>query len=118
MRTKPTNKNLIRLIDELKTLSRKQEVSIWKRVANDLSKPSRNRREVNISKINRYTKENETIVVPGKILSMGELDHKVNVAAWTFSDSAKKKIDAKGKAMTITELTEQNPKGSKVRIIG
>lgn len=115
MITGPTNQYLKTLIRELKRLSNKENVSIWKRVAEDLSKSARQMRVVNISRINKYTKDNETIIVPGKVLSAGDLDHKVNIAAWRFSEAAKSKIKS---TMTIHELMKKNPKGKKVRIIG
>jgi len=118
MRTGPTNLSLKNLIIELNSLSRKEKIKIWERVADELSRASRQRREVNINRINRASKENETIVVPGKVLSEGELNHKVNVAAWKFSGKAKEKINKKGKAISIKELIKENPKGKRVRIIG
>ena len=90
--------------------------NLWSRLAADLKKPSRQRREVNVYKIDRYAKEGETVVVPGKVLNHGELTKKVSVAAFSFSRSAHEKISKVGKAMTIAELMEKNPK--KIRILG
>lgn len=110
-----TNPNLVRLIRELKKLSSKQKTKIWKAVAQELEKPTRKMREVNLWKINKVTKGNETIVVPGKVLGSGELDHKVNIAAYQFSEGAKTKLD---NFMLIEELMQKNPKGSNIRIVG
>lgn len=110
-----TNIHLKKLVRDLKRLSREQNVNIWKRIAEDLDKSARNKREVNVFKIDKYTKDNETIIVPGKVLGDGELTHNVNVAAWRFSESAKEKI--KG-SMSIEDLMKKNPKGKDVRIIG
>jgi len=118
-RTGPTNPILKELIRELKKASIEQDAAIWKRVATDLEKPTRNRRIVNLSKINRYTKENETIVVPGKVLGSGELDHKLHLSAYKFSESALEKLQKIGaKAIPLKELIKENPKGKKIRIIG
>ena len=65
--TGPTNPILIGLIEDLKKKSVEQKVNIWNKIASDLQRPTRNRRIVNLSKINRYSKENETIIVPGKV---------------------------------------------------
>lgn len=74
--------------------------------------------EVNLSGIERYAKENETLVVPGVVLASGELKKSVRVAAWKFSTNARKKIEAaKGKCLAIQDLLKENPKGSGVRII-
>ncbi|RME55302.1 50S ribosomal protein L18e [Candidatus Woesearchaeota archaeon] len=115
-RTGPTDLNLKNLINELNKAGK--NAKIWKRVAEDLAKPTRQRRIVNLERIERFAKDNETVVVPGKVLANGELTKKVTVAAWTFSEAAKRKINAKGKTLTIRQLVKENPKGSKVRILG
>jgi large subunit ribosomal protein L18e len=74
---------------------------------------------VNLSRVNRYTDKNATVVVPGKLLASGNLDHAVTVAAFAASDKAKAKLaSAKAKYLSITELVEKNPSGSNVAIIG
>ncbi len=117
-RTGPTNIQLKKLIVDLKKLSNKEKAPIWKRVAEELSKPTRNRRKLNLSKVERSSKDNETILVPGKVLSAGELTKKVNLAAWRFSSEAKEKANKKGKTLSIPELMKLNPKGKGVRILG
>lgn len=118
-RTGTTNPILKKLIQELKKASIEQDVAIWKRLATDLEKSTRTRRIVNLSKINRYTKENETIVVPGKVLGSGELNHKLNVSAYKFSESALEKLQKIGaKTIPLSDLIKENPKGKKIRIIG
>ncbi len=58
------------------------------------------------------------MVVPGKLLASGSIDHAVTVAAFDVSDKAKAKLEAvKAKYITIPELMEKNPKGSNVKII-
>jgi len=117
-RTGPTDVNLRRLIRTLRKKSNEEEVSIWKDVAWRLEKPRRQKAEVNVSRINRYTKEGDTVIVPGSVLGAGKLEHRVTVAAWKFSETAKKKIKAAGgEVLTIEELVERNPKGSGVLIM-
>lgn len=117
-RTGPTNTNTRKLIASLKKLSIENGVKIWKRVATDLEKPTRRKRVVNLAKIDRTALENETVVVPGKVLGTGDLTKKVTIAAFSFSDQAKEKISKSGSFISIDELAKQNPKGSKVRVIG
>jgi large subunit ribosomal protein L18e len=117
--TKTTNPEIVQLIRFLKKQSREKNAGIWLTVAENLSKPSRQRVAVNLSKINRYTEKNATIIVPGKVLASGTLDHAVTVAALNASDKAKQKLAvAKAKYMSITELMEKNPQGSNVTIFG
>ncbi len=91
-----TNPNLIELINKLNKQSKSEDAAIWKDVADRLS----------------------TILVPGKVLSNGELDKKVNVVALKFSAKAQEKIEsAGGECISIDEIIETNPKGSNIRII-
>ena len=114
-----THPRLAKLIETLKELALKENAPIWKRIAKELNKPTRQRRVVNLMKINKYVNENEIALVPGKVLSMGELTKKLTIAAFQFSEKAKEKIiKSGGKALTIEELIKQNPKGSNTRIIG
>jgi len=118
-RTGPTNPVLIELIQELKKKSKEQNAKLWKKIALDLEGPSRNRRAVNLSRISRHTKEDEVIVVPGKVLGSGALNHKLTISAYQFSEGAKSKIAENGsRIMTLKELSNENPKGKRIRIIG
>lgn len=118
-RIRSTNPGLMDLIRLLRKKSRENEVAIWRDAAERLSKPRRLRVAVNISRISRYTQENDDVLVPGKVLGAGLITHPVRVAALVFSDQARAKIhEAKGKCLSIPELVEMNPKGTKVRLIG
>jgi len=113
-RTGPTNVYMRKLIEKLE----KTKVSIWEDVAEKLKNARRRRVQVNVSDIGRHAEEKETVVVPGVVLGAGEIAKHVDVAAWRFSNSAAEKIEkAKGHAMSIEELLEKNPKGSKVKIM-
>lgn len=119
MRTGPTNPILVNIVQELKKASITGKSQLWKRLATDLEMPARCRRVVNLSTINRVTKDNEMIVVPGKVLGAGALDHKVTVAAFAFSTSAKSAIEgAKGKCLSFAEIMKLQPDGKNVRVIG
>jgi len=116
---KPTNPELINLVRSLRKKARESEAEIWRVVAGHLSNSRRRRITVNLSKINRYTEKGQTVVVPGKVLGAGEMDHSLNIAAFVFSEQARSKIlESKGKCMSIPELMDKNPKGSRVKIIG
>ena len=117
-RTGPTSIVLKKLIADLRSLSTKEKVKIWRRLADDLSKSTRQRREVNIYTIEQSAKDGETVVIPGKLLSEGEIKKKLTVACFKVSDKAKEKINKVGKVITIQQLMKDNPKGKKVRILG
>ncbi|MDT8781441.1 MAG: 50S ribosomal protein L18e [Candidatus Bathyarchaeota archaeon] len=116
--TKTTNPQLIELIALLRKESRENNAPIWLDVAECLSKTRSQRVAVNLSKINRHTEKSDVVVVPGKILAAGTLNHSITVAAFDVSTAAKAKLDdVKAKYVTIKELMTKNPKGSNIKII-
>ncbi len=116
---KITNPELLKLIRFLKKKAVENKAEIWRDIAERLAVSRRRRIAVNVSKINRYTEKGDVVVVPGKVLGAGKLEHKITVAAFSFSEAAKNKIlKAKGKCLTIPDLVKKNPKGSNVKIIG
>ncbi len=117
-RTGPTNPMLRKLIEELKKKSLEENVRIWKKIAEILERPTRRRVEINLKHIEREARDGDTIIVPGVVLSDGELKKKVTIAAWRFSAKAKEKIEKAGaRAISIEDLIKENPKGSNVRIM-
>ena len=119
MSTKTTNPQLVALIFDLKAMTRENGAPIWRDIALRLEKPRGNWAEANLSKLERYAKDGETVIVPGKVLAAGSVSKKLTVAAYDFSEAAASRIkDAGGKTMTIRELMKENPEGSKVRIMG
>ena len=118
-RTGSTNPQLQQLIVELKKKAATEQVGLWKRVASDLERPTRIRRSVNLSRINRFTQDNEVVLVPGKVLGSGLIDHKITIAAFAFSEGAREKLRSKNcDILSIEELLAKNPKVATVRIIG
>ena len=103
----------------LKKVAIEKKRPLWKTIAVELSKPTRNRREVNIYKLDKNSKEGEIIIVPGKVLGTGALSKKITVAALQFSESAKEKIlSNKGEVLSIEELMKKNPDAKGVKIMG
>jgi len=91
----------------------KTKINIWRKISKKLSGPRRNRIKANLYRINKKTKKNDTIVIPGKVLGIGELDHSLTIACLEYSQSAKKKIESSGSTLlSIDELMNQNPKGT------
>jgi len=117
-RVKSTNPELLTVIHSLRKKARDSNAPIWLGVADHLSSSRRRRIAVNLSRLNRHTRAKETVVVPGKVLGAGNLDHPISVAAFSFSTHARLKISkARGKCFSISELLEVNPEGSNVKIM-
>ena len=90
----------------------------WNEVAAILSGPKSRRVIINLDEISKISKAGETIVVPGKVLSQGEMDKKIRLVALAFSESARKKIlDSKGEIETIFNEIKKNPNAKGIRIL-
>lgn len=108
----------IKLVDDLKAFNADKNYGIWSAVIKELSRSRRNRRVVNLWKIEKYTKEGDVVIVPGKVLGNGEISHKVTIAAFEFSKGIKEKTkNNNARLMSIYELFNENPKGSNVKIM-
>ena len=112
-----TNPRLSDLIAQLKAASRETDAAVWRDIADRLEKPRSRHAEVNLGRIDRYARESETVVVPGKVLGSGRLRTDVTVAAVDFSSSAATKIDQVGESVPLEQLLEENPDGTDVRVI-
>ncbi len=110
------NQHLGALITTLKRQAIEKQRPLWKRIASDLEKPSRQRRAVNLWKLDKFAKDGEIVIVPGKVLGDGVLTKKVTVAAFSYSAEARKKLDKN--AITISELLKKQPDGKGIRIMG
>ncbi len=114
-----TNPGLRVLIQDLKKKSWENEAPIWRDIAKRLEKPTKHRVTVNLSRIDRYANEGDTVLVPGKLLAAGVITKKVKVAAYSFSAAAVEKVtQAGGQCVSIESLVESNPTGTNVKILG
>ncbi len=113
-----TNPRLIKLVGDLRDRGYNDSVKLWIDISKRLCRPTRRMAEVNLWKLDMYTKEGDTVIVPGKVLGDGNLTHKVTVSALKFSKKAYNEIIKNGgEAITIEELMERNPHGKNVIIM-
>jgi len=116
--TGPTNPIIAAMIEDIRNRGYREKIPFLIKLAEELETPRRQRAEVDLSKLNRVCKENETVVVPGKILSSGILKKPLRVAAASFSMSAIEAIQKSGgKVLSIEDLIKENPKGTNVKIV-
>ena len=114
-----SNSTLVNTILELKEASRKNEAPLWRSIANRLEGSSRNWPSVNVSKLEYNINKNGKAIIPGKLMGTGIVTKKMTVAAYSFTDSAKEKIQsAGGKCLTYNEMIKATPKGTNVTVIG
>ena len=101
------NIEINRTVNALNKLGKTKK--IWKRSAELLSKPTKSRISINISKLNKLYKEDMVLIVPGKVLGSGIIEKKISVVAMYYSESAMKKIIAmKGNAYTFDDIIKGN----------
>ena len=85
-------------------------------LAKELSGPTRLQSKVNIESLDKVNEKK--VVVVGKILSQGEINKKIEVAALGFSKSAKEKLKKAGcEIRTIKQELESNKKLEGVKIL-
>ena len=95
----------------------KKKQGDWVYLAYLLAKPKRKQASVNIFKINKFSEEKDIVIIPGKVLSQGEINHKITIAAFSFSDIALKKLkQGKCEIKSIKELASGD-KDVKFKII-
>jgi large subunit ribosomal protein L18e len=102
----------------VETLIAAKKNAKWNEVASTLSYPRRKRTQLNLEEINKESKAGETVVVPGKVLSEGEIDKKIKIVALSFSEKAKEKLlKAKCEVLSILEEIKKNPEAKGLRTL-
>lgn len=118
MRKGTEKKSLRELIVRLEKAGKENNSPIWIRAAELLKLPTRKAVCVNAGKVAKVCKDGEVALIPGKLLGDGVIETKLNVAAYEWTPSAKKKIEsAGGKVISIDELVKSNVKGTGVRLL-
>lgn len=117
-RTGPANPELQALIAELRSRGYKEGSKFLIKIADELAKSARKRAKVNVSRLERFCKAKEDVIIPGKLLADGILTKQLTVSCFGASESARKKTEgAGGKIISIEQMVEKNPKGTGVRIV-
>jgi large subunit ribosomal protein L18e len=66
----------------------KSHPKLWRKVYDCVAVPRRSRCDVNLYKINRCSEKGDHVIVPGKVLSAGAMDHSITIAAIEYSKKA------------------------------
>jgi large subunit ribosomal protein L18e len=83
---KKTNLDLVETVIECK------KNPAWREIASVLSGPNSGRVNKNLGEIEKSCKDGEVIIIPGKILSGGELNKKIKIVGFSFSEKAIDKL--------------------------
>ena len=104
--------------DLVKTIRNAKKNGKWLEVSSLLSSSRKKRVEVNLDKIDKESKEGDIVVIPGKVLSQGELNKKIKIVAFSFSKSAMEKIlKSKCEANYINDEIKKNPEARGIKIL-
>jgi len=107
---KKTNSVLVETI----RLAKKNKA--WLEVAGLISAPRSKQKNINLNEVNK--EDGEVIVVPGKVLSQGEINKKMRVVALGFSENAKEKLEkSKTEYCLIIDEVKNNPEAKGVKIL-
>lgn len=112
------NKNITQDIDLLLKVSRESSSKFWRDIARRMAGGRRRYASINLYKIDQLTSEGDTVVVPGTVLSVGNLTKKITISSFRVSAKALEKIRESGSQFkSISELSGENPKGTKIKIL-
>lgn len=111
------NKILRSAIVLLERKARSEKTGIWREAARLLASGNVTWPEVNVGHLSRIG-EVSAVFVPGKVLGTGNLEKKLNVGAFSFSASARSKIErAGGKTFSVEDFVKKYPEGSGVALV-
>ncbi|MDE1832983.1 MAG: 50S ribosomal protein L18e [Candidatus Micrarchaeota archaeon] len=107
--------NIKQWLSTLEEASRGERYAkLWKKLYRLSAVPARRRHSVNLYKISSNTKEGDNVIVPGKVLSIGPIEHKVTISAIEYSGTALKMLkEANCKVVPLKEMT----KAQKIQVI-
>jgi large subunit ribosomal protein L18e len=109
---KKTNQELV------ETIRATKKKKAWLEVAAILSGSRRKMTRINLDKLEKESKSGDVLVVPGKVLSMGEVKSKFKVGALSFSGKAREKLKKAGcETLSILDAIKLSPDGKGIRIL-
>ena len=109
------NKRNLELVE---TVNACKKSEAWVKICQDLLLPKRNRISVNLERIDKESKEGDTVIIPGKVLSQGEITKKIRIISFNYSTSAEEKLSkAKIDYSYIIDEIKKNPKATGVKIL-
>ncbi len=102
----------------VKTIINAKKGSGWLEVAALISGSRRNKKSVNLQNLEKDMESGKILIVPGKVLSLGEISKKTKICALGFSEKAKEKILKSGsEASSILDEIKKNPSAKGIKII-
>lgn len=92
--------------------------SAWMKFAKLLSQSTKKHSSVNLSEIDKQTSMGDSVLVPGKVLSLGEVTKKIRVCSFGISKEALEKLKkTRSEWVNILDEIKRNPKAEALKII-
>lgn len=99
---------MVHWLDATASTKQKPDSALKRRLRELIKKPSRKRIRVNLYKIDKYSKDGDNVVVPGKVLSTGKISHKLKLSAVEYSAEALKALkEAQCTVVDIAEMVKE-----------
>ena len=90
----------------------------WNKYARLLSQSTRKHSSVNLEEIDRQTSMGDTVLVPGKVLSVGEITKRIKICSFGISKEAVERLSkTRSEWISILDEIKKNPKAEGVKII-
>ena len=90
----------------------------WRETAKMLSGSTKKQISLNLFQIDDKTKEGDTILILGKVLSKGELTKKIRISALGISAEAREKLKkTKTEFVNVIDEIKKNPKFEGVKLL-
>lgn len=90
----------------------------WIKIAQILSGPTKKYSSINLFEIDKKSTPGDIIIIPGKVLSKGDLTKKIRICALSISKEAKEKLKStKSEFVLLKEEIKKNPKAEGVKMI-
>ena len=92
--------------------------SSWDKITKVLAGPTRQYPSFNLNQIDAKVSAGDTLIIPGKVLSQGDLTKKIKICALSISKTAREKLKiSKSEFTPLIEEVKKNQKAEGVKIL-
>lgn len=90
----------------------------WQKIAGILTNSTRKNMYFNLNEISNQIKDEKIVLIPGKVLSQGEINKKIKIIALNFSEKAKEKLlKSSCEVSDILNEIKSNPDFKDIKIL-
>jgi large subunit ribosomal protein L18e len=90
----------------------------WFKFAKLFSQSTRKHSAVNLGKIDTQTSMGDTIIVPGRVLGVGEITKKVRICSFGISKEARENLKkTRSEWIHVLDEIKKNPKAEGIKVI-